>query len=160
MKKVFLLIPLSILLSAGNNLFSQPTLSFNKTFGSSGYEGINYIAEGGDGKIVLLCYATKDSGDVNCNFKGGSDVWLVCIDATGNILWQQCYGGSDDEIPHRIVRTNDYGFLFTASTFSNDGDVSGNHGASDVWVVKLDSMGLLQWQRCIGSTAGEDPEFS
>ena len=41
-------------------------------------------------------------------------------------------------------------------TFSNDGDVSGNHSwGSDMWVLKLDSLGNIIWQHCYGGTAGE-----
>ncbi len=37
-------------------------------------------------------------------------------------------------------------------TQSNDGDVSGNHGYYDYWVVKLDSSGDIQWQKCLGGS--------
>ena len=41
------------------------------------------------------------------------------------------------------------------STLSNDGDVSGNHGASDGWVVKLDSSGEIVWKKCYGGTEND-----
>lgn len=29
----------------------------------------------------------------------------------------------------------------------NDGDVSGNHGGADYWIIKLNSSGTVPWQR-------------
>ncbi|MEO6818942.1 MAG: T9SS type A sorting domain-containing protein, partial [Ginsengibacter sp.] len=41
---------------------------------------------------------------------------------------------------------------------SNGGNVSGNHGNNDYWVVKLDIMGSLQWQKSLGGS-GDDQAF-
>jgi hypothetical protein len=35
---------------------------------------------------------------------------------------------------------------------SDDGDVSGNHGDADGWVVKLTQAGNIEWQRSVGGT--------
>ena len=43
--------------------------------------------------------------------------------------------------------------------FSNDGDVTGNHGNSDAWVVKLASNGNIQWQKTFGGSM-EDRNYS
>jgi hypothetical protein len=40
-------------------------------------------------------------------------------------------------------------------TDSNDGDVSGNHGLNNAWVVKLDGNGNIQWQKCIGGSGND-----
>jgi predicted transcriptional regulator len=41
------------------------------------------------------------------------------------------------------------------STFSNDGDVSGNHGEEDGWVVMLDKSGNIEWQKTLGGSGTE-----
>jgi hypothetical protein len=33
---------------------------------------------------------------------------------------------------------------------------SGNHGESDIWIVKLNPNGQIQWRKCFGGTEGED----
>jgi len=46
---------------------------------------------------------------------------------------------------------------------SNDGDVSGNHGGvgtDDYWIVKLDGIGNIQWQKCFGSQLGDEYPYS
>jgi hypothetical protein len=69
------------------------------------------------------------------------NVWLVELDMQGNILWQKSYGGSDYEAGINVIEV-DSGYIFTAVSYSNDGDVSGHHqpygldGKTDIWVVK------------------------
>jgi hypothetical protein len=38
----------------------------------------------------------------------------------------------------------------TGVTFSNNGNVTGNNGTGDFWVVRLDASGNIQWQKCLG----------
>src|SRR5438105_4440064 len=66
------------------------------------------------------------------------------------IEWQKCFGGSDGEIPYSIQQTFDSGFIVAGESTSDDGDVSGNHGYHDYWIIKLDSNENLVWQKCLG----------
>lgn len=68
------------------------------------------------------------------------------------IEWQKCLGGTDYDDAKSIQQTSDSGFIVAGKTHSNDGDVSGNHGAADFWVVKLNSSGDILWQKCLGGT--------
>ena len=77
--------------------------------------------------------------------------------AQPSIEWQGCYGGSGDEQAFSIQQTCDGGYVVTGETNSNDGDVSGNHGESDFWVLKLDSHGDIDGQTCLG---GSDFDFA
>ena len=56
-----------------------------------------------------------------------------------------------------IKGTFDNGFILAGKTHSNNGDVAGNHSTSnpDYWVVKIDSSGLIEWQKCLGSIYNE-----
>jgi len=86
---------------------------------------------------------------------GHGDAWIVRLDVSGNIQWQKCFGGSKWETASSIQQTTDGGFIFVGSSESNDGDVSGNHGDYDAWVVKIDSAGNLEWQKCLGGSDGD-----
>ena len=67
-----------------------------------------------------------------------------------SIQWQKCFGGSsDDNAMVSVQQTSDGGYIMTGSTFSNDGDLSGNHGGVDCWVAKLDNAGSIQWKKCL-----------
>ncbi len=107
-----------------------------------------------DGRYIIIGETYSNDGDVTNN-KGGTDVWLVCLDAAGNILWQKTYGGNGMETGQSIAKTPDGGYIFCGYTSSADGDVSGNHGNTDTWVVKTNNTGTIQWQKCFGGTNSE-----
>src|SRR5678815_2223993 len=65
------------------------------------------------------------------------DYWIVNLTGSGNILWQKCLGGSDNDQAYSILPAMDSGYVVAGATYSNDGDVTGNHGSKDYWVVKL-----------------------
>ena len=52
-------------------------------------------------------------------------------------LYQKCLGGSENDDVNSIMQTNDNGYIVGGSTFSNNGDIKGNHGNYDIWVVKF-----------------------
>jgi len=68
------------------------------------------------------------------------------------IVWQKCLGGSKDDYASSIQQTNDKGYIIAGFTKSNDGNISGNHGGSDFWIVKIDNSGNIQWQKCLGGS--------
>jgi PKD repeat protein len=60
----------------------------------------------------------------------------VKLDSGGTPEWQRCLGGSEGDSLRSIVKISDGSFITAGDTYSNDGDVSGNHGSGDYWVVK------------------------
>jgi len=73
------------------------------------------------------------------------------------IEWQRALGGSAVEVAQSVNSTSDGGYIVAGYSASNDGDVSGNHGDTDYWIVKLDNDGNLQWQRSLGGSGEEIP---
>jgi hypothetical protein len=53
------------------------------------------------------------------------------------MVWQKCLGGAGSERGASVKTTLDGGYIVSCTTDSNDGEVSGNNGGMDVWVVKL-----------------------
>src|SRR5215203_2186842 len=76
-----------------------------------------------------------------------------------SIQWSKCYGGYDIDRAYGIVQVDDGGFIIVGVAFSDNGDVVGLHddfGAmDDVWIIKLDTLGNLQWQKCLGGSISE-----
>ena len=75
------------------------------------------------------------------------------------IQWQKSLGGSSDEYANDIQITYDGGYITAGYALSNNGNVSGNHGGKDYWVVKLDASGNIQWQKSYGGSR-DDEAFS
>jgi len=71
------------------------------------------------------------------------------------INWQNCFGGSDGDYAHGIVKNADGGYMILGFTHSTDGDISFNHGYNDVWLVKTDNTGNMLWERTYGGSMGE-----
>jgi hypothetical protein len=65
------------------------------------------------------------------------DYWVVKLDSLGAIEWNESYGGSKNEMSFGIQPTTDGKYIVAGFSDSNDGDVSGNHGSADFWIVKL-----------------------
>jgi hypothetical protein len=117
---------------------SVGNLEWQKCLGGTYTEVGKKIIQLGDGGYLALCFSYSTDGDLSSNPANGVDVWLLRLDNAGNILWQQCFGGSNSDLGSDIKLTSDGGFIITGLTDSNDGDVSGNHGDVDMWVLKFD----------------------
>jgi hypothetical protein len=81
---------------------------------------------------------------------GLGDIWILKLSTTGDITWQKRFGGSYREEATSIQQTSDGGYIVAGDTDSIDGDVKGNHGLSDMWIIKLNASGDMVWQKCIG----------
>ena len=84
-----------------------------------------------------------------------ADAFVIKFSNTFEIEWKKSYGGFEREDASKILQTLDGGYVIVGSTNSNDGDVSGNNGSSDGWIVKLGSSGEIVWQKCIGGSNSE-----
>lgn len=130
------------------------TFQWQKSLGGSGDDQANSICTTSDGGYVVAGFTNSSNGDITLN-KGSSDYWIVKLNALGNIVWQKTYGGQAQDIATSVKQTTDGGYIVTGYSSSSNGDITGNHGQTDYWVVKLDSSGNLQWQKALGGTNNE-----
>ncbi len=107
-----------------------------------------------DGGYIIVGTTKSDDGEVSGN-KGDADIWVVKVDSAGGFQWQSCLGGTGKDEAASILPTKDGGYIVLGSVVSNDMNVSGNHGNGDIWVVKLNASGSMQWQKCLGGSAAE-----
>jgi len=131
---------------------SSGTLQWQKSLGGTGNDYGYFISQTTDGGFIVTANSDSNDGDVTGYHGGGSDVWIVKITSTGSIQWQKCYGGSLMEYGTAAYSTPDGGYIFSAYTESTDGDVSSNHGEYDNWLVKLNALGSIQWQKTYGGS--------
>jgi hypothetical protein len=131
---------------------------WQKCLGGSANDRANSIEQTNDGGFIIAGQTASNDSDVLGNH-GGEDYWILKLDASANIVWQKCLGGSANDVANSIELTNDGGYIVAGCSQSNDGDVSGHHGISnycDYWIVKLDSNGNLQWQKSLGGSFNDE----
>jgi hypothetical protein len=80
---------------------------------------------------------------------GEADVYVVKLDANGNLQWTKTIGGKKEDVSLSLIQTSDGGYAIAGTTRSFGA------GYADVYVIKLDANGNLQWTRTIGGPADE-----
>jgi hypothetical protein len=127
------LLPIFLLVSCGQAL---PCIEWQKCLGGSGNDQAYSVQQTSDGGYILAGWTRSNNGNVSGNH-GTMDCWVVLLDASGNLVWQKCLGGRGSDVAYGVQQTSDGGYIVAGFSGSNDGDVSGNHGRYDFWVVKL-----------------------
>jgi hypothetical protein len=155
---VLLLINFSVCLHAQNIAQNiAPNIVWNKVFGSTGVDRVSGATATADGGYIFAgTFGANDGDAISASSNRFSDIWVVKMSSTNQIEWQKQLGGSSGELARTIVQTSDGGYVIGGTTGSNDGDVLGNHGGSDMWVVKLSAQGVLLWQKCLGGSLEEE----
>ncbi|WP_010182076.1 hypothetical protein [Aquimarina agarilytica] len=132
-------------------------LNWSKSIGGSLNDEVKAIVLLDDDYVVLGNTESVD-GDVD-RVRGTQDFWVIKLNAKGEIIWNNTYGGNDDDRGESIAKTTDGGFIISGYSRSLDDDVSNNEGSYDHWIVKLDAAGDLQWEKSFGFL-GDDRAFS
>lgn len=129
-------------------------LEWERSLGGSQYDDAFDVKQTADGGYIVAGLTKSNDGDAS-GHHGDYDFWVVKLDATGTLVWQNTLGGTGAEIAESIIQASDGGYMVVGTTTSNDGDVSGNHGQEDYWVVQLDALGELVWQKTLGGSGRE-----
>lgn len=83
---------------------------------------------------------------------------VVKFDSVGTVEWDKEYGGTMSfSYCHgsSIQQTSDDGYIVAGYAYAAGGDVSYSHGAGDLWVYKLNSVGAMQWEKSFGGSSNE-----
>jgi hypothetical protein len=113
-------------------------MQWNKTYGGTYGEWALALMQTNDGGYALA--------GITGSFGAGGDSWLVKTDASGNMQWNQTYGGINTDDTFALVQTTDGGYALAGQTLSFGA------GNWDFWLVKTDASGTMQWNRTYGGT--------
>jgi len=133
-------------------------IEWQNTIGGSGLDDCRRVIQCSDGNYIIAGRSDSNiSGDKTENSQGGLDYWILKLNSTGSILWQNTIGGSSTETIEEIIETADNEIMVFGDSFS---DVSGDktipsYGNRDFWVLNLDSLGNILWQKVIGGSGDE-----
>jgi hypothetical protein len=123
-------------------LDAHGNLQWTTTIGGPESEEGNSLIQTSDGGYAIAGY-TKSFG------AGEADVYLVKLDAHGNLQWTKTIGGEKEDVGTSLIQTSNGGYAIAGFTLSFGA------GSGDVYVVKLDAHGNLQWTRTIGGPGNE-----
>jgi len=137
-----------------------PFKQWDRRFGGSGYEESGFgLEQTNDGAYILAGYSASGStGDRSQSSHGSNDFWIVKVDTNGNKIWDKSFGGTGDDRPRDLQKTNDGGYILAGrSTSGISGDKTQfSQGGDDMWIVKTDLNGIKQWDKRFGGNRGDD----
>ena len=164
MKTITTLFPLlliSVFASAQNPLLKQWDYSYG------GYDGdfIYTLVPSPDGGFLAagnsqsnaLYEKSEDNWDQS--MFPTYDCWLIKCDENGVKEWDKTLGGTDDDFFFTIISTSDSGYLLlTSSRSPSSGNISQDPiGVFDMWLVKLNSAGEIDWEHRYGGDGNNGP---
>jgi uncharacterized protein YuzE len=117
-----------------------------KTYGQTNWDRAHFVQQTPDGGYIV-------GGRISPVTAAIDDVLLIKTDANGNIIWAKTYGGSNDEDVFSFQQTSDGGYIVAGHTNSFGA------GNFDIFLIKTDANGNLQWAKTYGGT-GDDLAYS
>lgn len=117
---------------------SEGNKQWSKSYGGTRYDFAYSVKQTSDGGYIVA--GTRDYAGIT-----GYAFWLVKTDGSGNMEWNKSYGGSRDEMAYSVQQTSDGGYIAAGYTHSFGA------GGEDIWIVKADGSGNLQWSKTYGS---------
>lgn len=112
-------------------LDSDGTIIWQKAVGDSSSDGLQAVQETASGRYLTAGWTASFGA-------GGTDLWLLELNASGDIVWQKTYGQAADDNGQALTLADDGGLLAAGATRSVGA------GGSDFWLLKLDSQGLAE----------------
>lgn len=126
---------------------------WSKTFGGTGEDDLVAVHAGADGSIAAAGYSFSSDGDLRGNQFAPDNLWVIKLNDAGEVLWKKSFGGNSSDRATGIVLTIDGNYLLSGTTTSHDGDVAGNHGKDDGWIIRLNAAsGALMAQQTFGAS--------
>lgn len=128
-----------------------PTLTaafsrFMKAYGGGSFDQLYAVASTNDSGYIL-------AGKTRSFGAGGDDAYVVKVDKSGNVQWSRAFGGSNDDAAFGVAQAHNGGYIAVGYTRSFDAMFD------DIYVVKMDAQGNVQWSRTYGG-GGHDAGYS
>ncbi|MCX7697569.1 MAG: fibronectin type III domain-containing protein [Bacteroidales bacterium] len=118
-------------------------ISTSLYFGGTHNEGCEAICKTSDGGYII-------AGNTWSFGAGNQDGYVAKFSSANTLQWAKAYGGPGNERFWSMKPTNDLGYILCGYTDSY------GVGSFDVWVLKIDGSGNLQWARTIGGPSSEE----
>ena len=117
---------------------------WTKLFVDPGWSGAEFMKECNDGGFLI----TGEKG-YSSNANSPSNALIIKIDSLGDTLWTKTYGGINDNWINNFIETSNGGYILAGGTNSFGA------GGYDIWLIKIDSLGNLIWNKTYGEAGDE-----
>lgn len=136
----------SLLLCFAAESDAQVNFAWGRQFGTGQDEAALNAATDRSGNVYI---AGNTQGNLSGSNYGNSDGFLTKLDSTGNILWTKQFGTKEKDVINWLT-VDKTGHIYLAGA---TGGIVGakSYGQMDIWVVKFDSSGTIDWQQQYGS---------
>ncbi|MFH7004203.1 T9SS type A sorting domain-containing protein [Flavobacterium bizetiae] len=132
-------------------LDKQGDIEWQRTYGGQYADVLRSMEQTTDNGYILAGYSNSPiSGDKTVSNKGIGEFWIIKINDTGEIQWQNTYGAEGDDQPYVVHQTIDEGYIVGGNSNSKNalttmGGIVSN--GTDYWVLKLDRDGEVLWSK-------------
>jgi hypothetical protein len=147
-------------------LDASGTYVWARQFGGYNFDFGNGVAVDASGNVYVTgdFFGTADfdpgTGTANLTSAGGSDAFVVKLNASGTYVWARQFGGSTSDSSYGVAvdaSGNTYitGDFFSTADFDPGAGTANmeSAGGTDAFVVKLNASGTYVWARQLGGTS-------
>ncbi|MCX7757440.1 MAG: hypothetical protein N2166_03900 [candidate division WOR-3 bacterium] len=85
---------------------------------------------------------TSDGGYIICG-EANNNIFVLKTDVNGNPLWEQTFTANIFQQRNELVETPDRGFILVGTKRGLSDDLN-------IWLIKINSSGNIQWQKTLG----------
>ena len=155
--------------AGGNSAQGGSSVDFLISRGNEGWEKTFFINDSMvDFNTANAVQQTSDGGYVIAGGNGetgspGNKIWILKLDSSGAVQWQKNYKNSVSSYAYSIQQTEDGGYIVAGSDYAG-GVICPSCAIAiddgDIWLLKLDSSGEIQWQKTYGTNSSDEEAFS
>jgi hypothetical protein len=127
---------------------SNGSAMWNNTFGGSLMDRYTSVLIDAAGDLLIGGSSNSNDGDIT-NSNGLDDLWVSKISTSGDHIWSQKYGGTDNDVLDGMSTTLDGGYILAGTSYSS---LPGAQGNGDIFILKISSQGNSLWQQNYGGT--------
>jgi len=122
---------------------SDGTELWNKTYGGDLFDASWWVEPDLDGGYMLV-------GNTESKGNGDGDIWVIKTDSTGSLIWDKTFGREQFEEAEEVLVLDDGSLIILGSTESF------GSGGNDLYLLKIDSIGNLIWERVYGGNLDDE----